>query len=64
MRKSTRPAQPQLSLLARYECRPRHDVPRSPEQRRELVMSLAELLLQAASHPAPADAGDEEPSDE
>jgi hypothetical protein len=64
MRKQTQSTQPQLSLLARYECAPMYDITRSPEQRRELVRSLAELLLQAANRPTPADGEDEEACDE
>jgi hypothetical protein len=64
MEKRTRSSQPQLSLLARYECAPRYDIVHNLAQRRELVRSLAELLLEAAHHPAPADAVPEEPSDE
>jgi hypothetical protein len=41
-----------------------YDITRSPEQRRELVRSLAELLLQAANRPTPADGEDEEACDE
>ena len=64
MRKQTRSTQPQLNLLARYERAPIDDITRSPEQRRELVRSLAELLLQATNRPTPADAEDEEACDE
>jgi hypothetical protein len=64
MRKQTRSTQPQLNLLARYECASMYDITRSPEQRRELVRSLAELLLQAANLPTPADAEDKEACDE
>ena len=67
MKKRTQLAQPQLSLLLRVESAARPNVDLSAEQKRELVRSLAELLVQAAhvaSLADTADAAHEEQSDE
>ncbi len=65
MKKRTQLAQPQLSLLPRLESAAGHNVALSAEQQRELVRSLAELLVHAASVAnTAADAAHEEASDE
>ena len=48
MKKRTQLAQPQLSLLPRLASAAGQNVALSAEQQRELVRSLAELLVQAA----------------
>lgn len=64
MQKETPSSQPQLSLLARYESAPSFGIVWSPEQRRELVRNLAELLVEAVNRPAHANTGSKESSDE
>ncbi len=61
MRQPTTPTNIQLSLLARLEPQTSSPLDLTPDQRRELVRSLAQLLLQAAR---PNEAADEELSDE